>query len=384
MSEMPIILIVDDNPTNLSVLFEYLEESGYEIAVARSGENAIQQLEHVQPGLILLDILLPGIDGFETCRRLKANPDTKDIPIIFITALTDEIDKVKGFLAGGEDYITKPFHHEEVLVRINSHLTIRQLQIQIEDQQDRLNKQEEIIAQKDRKIQGLLATEDNLLSCISNELQHPLNSLLGFARLIHEHIDDYSREEIISNVQRLRHTAEELHGLNENLLMWLKIQRGSIEYQPKPVAIDEIVAYNILAFSSEAEQKGIAVRSSLQEKTIVYADYNMLNAVIRNLLVNVMKFTAKGGTINVSVNNTETSMEISISNSQNAVNSGHLAQLVEQLASNQSISCKDTSGLGLLLCKSLVEKHGGTMWSEGQSEKGAIITVSLPNGQETR
>ena len=127
------ILIVDDMPVNIDVLFKYLDKNDFRVFVARDGESAIEQTPLEKPDLILLDVVMPGIDGFETCRRLKANPDTKHIPIIFMTALSDTVDKVKGFEAGAVDYITKPIQHEEVLARITTHLTLRNLQRRLEE-----------------------------------------------------------------------------------------------------------------------------------------------------------------------------------------------------------------------------------------------------------
>ena len=127
------ILIVDDMPVNIDVLFKYLDKNDFRVFVARDGESAIEQTPLAKPDLILLDVVMPGIDGFETCRRLKANPDTKHIPIIFMTALSDTVDKVKGFEAGAVDYITKPIQHEEVLARITTHLTLRNLQRRLEE-----------------------------------------------------------------------------------------------------------------------------------------------------------------------------------------------------------------------------------------------------------
>ncbi len=121
------ILIVDDNPANLGVLSDYLKDFGFRILAARSGDSALKKLEHVQPDIILMDVMMPGIDGFETCRQVKANPKTKDIPVIFMTALAETGDKVRGFKAGGVDYITKPLQHEEVLARVTTHLRIRDL-----------------------------------------------------------------------------------------------------------------------------------------------------------------------------------------------------------------------------------------------------------------
>ncbi|MCP4416379.1 MAG: response regulator [Chloroflexi bacterium] len=132
------ILAVDDLPMNLKILTSTLENAGYKILVANSGDRALSQIEHHPPDLILLDILMPGIDGFETCRHLKANPNTANIPVIFMTALTDINSKTKGFEAGAVDYITKPFQLTEMLARIKTHLTISRLQRQLAAQNAQL------------------------------------------------------------------------------------------------------------------------------------------------------------------------------------------------------------------------------------------------------
>jgi len=132
------ILIVDDIPTNIEVLLDVLIGAGFEVMVALDGESALEQVDYAPPNMILLDVMMPGIDGFETCQHLKENPDTKDIPIIFMTALSETVDKIKGFEAGAVDYITKPFQHEEVLARVNTHLTMQQLQHKLQSQNDAL------------------------------------------------------------------------------------------------------------------------------------------------------------------------------------------------------------------------------------------------------
>jgi len=138
-SEKRTILAVDDKLENLKVLIAYLEDSGFELMVAQSGEETFKHIERIIPDIILLDVLMPGIDGFETCRRLKKDEATKDIPVIFMTALTDTVDKVKGFEAGAVDYLTKPLQHEEVLARVNTHMTIREFQLQLQEQNVLLN-----------------------------------------------------------------------------------------------------------------------------------------------------------------------------------------------------------------------------------------------------
>ena len=140
------LLIVDDTPTNLEILVDFFADAGFEVYVATSGEHALTQVNEVPPDLILLDVMMPGIDGFETCRRLKASAETKDIPVIFMTALSDTSDKVKGLTVGAVDYVTKPLQQEEVLARVNTHLTIRRLQRHLEESNQSL--QQEIVERK--------------------------------------------------------------------------------------------------------------------------------------------------------------------------------------------------------------------------------------------
>ncbi len=151
------ILIVDDSPTNLRVLLDYLEKSGFDVLVAPNGERALRQLDLIRPDLILLDVLMPGIDGFETCRRLKMNSQTRNIPVIFMTALSDPLDKVKGFEVGGVDYVTKPLQYQEVLVRVNTHLKIRQLQEQLQAQNIRLEAQNALLEEKNAQLEREIA-----------------------------------------------------------------------------------------------------------------------------------------------------------------------------------------------------------------------------------
>lgn len=142
-NERDVVLIVDDNPTNLGVLFEYLHNTDFKVLVAEDGRGALEGVSHYTPDIILLDIMMPGLDGFETCRRLKANEATKDIPVIFMTALSDTTNKVQGFKVGAVDYVTKPFQYEELLARINTHLTLRKLQKQLQEQNEKLQKEVE-------------------------------------------------------------------------------------------------------------------------------------------------------------------------------------------------------------------------------------------------
>lgn len=171
------ILIVDDTPNNLKVLSQALTDAGYTVAVAKSGETAIKQIEYKPPALILLDVLMPGMNGFETCDRLKSNPVTKDIPIIFMTALTDTLDKVKGLSLGAVDYITKPFQIEEVLARVQTHLEIRRLNITLEQQNSRLKEEIEAHQKARAALQQLTEELEQRVQQRTAELSQALDEL---------------------------------------------------------------------------------------------------------------------------------------------------------------------------------------------------------------
>ncbi|MGL5081973.1 MAG: hybrid sensor histidine kinase/response regulator [Microcoleaceae cyanobacterium] len=190
------VLIVDDTPTNLKVLSKTLTNAGIEVTVAINGEMAVQQVEYDPPELILLDVLMPGINGFETCRKLKSNPSTSNVPVIFMTALSEAVDKVKGLSIGAVDYITKPFEEEEVLARIKVHLQLRGLTKMLEKQNQELGQvvQQLKTVQQQMITQEKLATIGTLTAGVAHELRNPLNFVNNYAESSIEMSDELLEE----------------------------------------------------------------------------------------------------------------------------------------------------------------------------------------------
>ena len=205
------LLLVDDIATNLLVLLDFLSACGFETLIAQDGESALQRAQFAVPDLILLDVVMPGIDGFETCRRLKSDPKTRDIPVIFMTALNDMENKIKGFEAGAVDYVTKPLQQEEVLARVTTHLTLRRLQKELQLQNERL---------------------DEFAHTVAHDLKNPLSAIIGFADLLFEVSGEQLDPESLEYLEDLRLASHKMKDIIEALLLLAGISRNEIAIQP--------------------------------------------------------------------------------------------------------------------------------------------------------
>jgi signal transduction histidine kinase len=310
--------------------------------------------------------MMPGIDGFETCRRLKENKSTREIPVIFMTALSDTVDKVRGFEAGGVDYITKPLQHEEVLARVNAHLTIRNLQKQLQE--------------KNKQLSELNASKDKFFSIIAHDLRNPFAGLLGFTRMVAEGIVDWSKDEIQDILGELQKSAENLYELLDNLLSWSRLQRGVMEYTPELVNVDQIVRRNIALFTPNAEQKQITLRNLVEQAMMVFADMKMFDTVIRNLVSNALKFTGNGGSVEISVMQDEEFVTVAVADTGIGISQKDLSKLfqIDVKYSQVGTAGEQGTGLGLVLCKDLIEKNGGEIGVESEVGKGTIFRFTLP------
>ena len=362
-SGAPSILLVDDNTNNLGVLYRYLDDEGFEVLVSQDGERAIRLAREQLPDLILLDIMLPGISGFDVCEALKADEVTADIPVIFISALTGVEDKVRGFAAGGVDYITKPFYQEEALARINAHITIKRQREEL----DQLN-----------------ATKDRLFSIIGHDLRGPFMGLLGALELLRDTdtpLDHETRQEL---VEKLYSSSETTYHLVENLLQWSSTQRQAVSLKPGAIPLGDLVTDAVRLYQPGADQKGVHLNVSVPETTAVYVDRDTVGSVVRNLVNNAVKFTAAGGEVAVSAEESGESVHLEIADTGIGMDQEHVDRLFDlrSSGSRDGTSGEKGTGLGLMLARDYVERNGGTIGVESAPGKGSRFLVTLPAAPE--
>lgn len=361
------ILIVDDNANNLKVLAGVLKDKGYDFRMAKSGQLALKILEKTTPDLILLDIQMPEMDGFETCKRIKENEENVKIPIIFLTANTDSESVRKAFEFGGVDFITKPFNSDELLARINTHIKLRT--------------QAEELAQQN-------ATKDKFFSIISHDLINPLSSIIGFSELLKEDSQEGDYENMDPNKVKLyidiiNKSANFTLELLTNLLEWSRVQIGSINAVKDNFNMSNLIGENIEGFTSQASSKQLKFKSNFTDNLNVFADKKMISTVLRNLISNAIKFTPLGGTITVSsqekIVNAKTVIETEIRDTGVGIREEDIQRLfkIEQNYKSTGTNEETGTGLGLILCKEFLNKNSGTIRVESQLNIGTRFIFTL-------
>lgn len=354
------ILIVDDNHQNLRVVSSFLKDRNYNLALATSGEKTIELLEKIETDLILLDIMMPEMDGLETCRIIKENPKTADIPVIFLTAKNQTEDIIEGFEAGGVDYITKPFNRDELLVRIKNHVDL---------------------AKAKKKIIEMNNTRDKLYSIIAHDIKSPLNSIIFTFNMINDGLFDTQSEHFSSIMKDLETSTKETKSLIENLLEWTKFQSENNQFFPAANNLHSIVSECFLLLNANASQKQIELVSDMDKNLKGWFDEVSIHTVLRNLINNSIKFTNAGGRIVVSAYKTsDDTIDVMVKDNGIGIKEEVRRKLFEtgDVVSTMGTNNEKGTGLGIILVKDFVKKNNGNLKAESTPGEGTTITISLP------
>lgn len=391
------LLIVDDTPENLQVLSATLSEQGYQVRGVVKGKMAIRAAKSAQPDLILLDIRMPEMDGYQVCASLKADPVTRDIPVIFISAIDDVLDKVKAFRVGGVDYITKPFQVEEVLARVEHQLTIRRLSQEVRDRNQKLEQEIQERRKAEKAAAAASKAKSEFLANMSHELRTPLNAILGFTQVM-------SRDLKITPEQReylgiINRSGEHLLDLINDILDLSKIEAGIVCLYESSFDLYRLLDNLEEMFQIKVEQKNLNLVFLVAPNVpqTIKTDAKKLRVCLINLLGNAIKFT-EHGTITLRVNlATETLTDQNPSNTDSSSLSAfpprlrfevedtgagispaeidHLFDAFVQTETGQKMA--EGTGLGLTITRNFVQLMGGTISVSSVVGKGTIFKFGI-------
>lgn len=360
------ILVVDDIMTNVILLQAMLKHNKYKTITAMSGTQGIEKIKLYKPDLILLDVMMPDMTGFEVSQIIKSDPETKDIPIIFITALTDPSNIVEGFKSGGNDYITKPFNAEEVLTRI-----IHQLSIVAS---------RKIILRQTEELRKVIEGRDRLYSVIAHDLRSPLGSMMMALNMMNQCITEKEigpdMYELLSSTNQ---TAEELFSLLDNLLKWTKNQLGKLNMVIQDFDFGKMVSGVVDILASMASLNGIKLNFICDGEFIVKGDIDMTKTVIRNLILNALKFSPNNSSIDVHTYTKDGEAICDVIDHGIGISEKN-QELLRGADSFTTAGARqeEGSGLGLQLCREFVQKNNGKFWFTSKEGLGSTFSFSYP------
>ena len=360
------ILIVDDVMSNVLLLKILLTNEKFQVCTANCGKACIEQAKAEHPDLILLDVMMPDLNGFDTAVIMKKDPELADIPIIFLTALNTPQDLVHGFQVGANDFLTKPFNKEELVMRVM--------------QQISLVAAKRIIEKQNRELKATLDNRDKMYSVIAHDLRSPMASIRMVLNLV---VQSASVEtvgpELYALLDQANKESEEVHDLLDNLLKWTKSQTGRLKVVLQDLDLKDIVPGVVEIFEMIAQTKQIklALQHS-SEPLVVHADNDMLKTVVRNFLSNAVKFSPEDSTIEITMSREGDNAKISVRDHGVGISADRLETIFHKGETTYGTGGEEGSGLGLQLCQDFARKNGGDCTVESVEGQGSTFSVLIP------
>ncbi len=360
------ILIVDDVVSNVLLLKILLTNEKFQVCTASNGKMCIEMAKSEHPDLILLDVMMPDLNGFDTAVILKKDPETQEIPIIFLTALNNPSDLVKGFQVGANDFLTKPFNKEELIMRV-----MHQIQ---------LVAAKRIIIRQNEELKRTISNRDKMYSVIAHDLRSPMASIRMVLNLAVNVVSkDIVGEEIFGLLDKANRESEETHDLLDNLLKWTKSQTGRLSVVYQELDLDDIVPGVVDIFRMIAEMKKIELKYiPADEKLIVHADNDMIKTIIRNFLSNAVKFTPEGKSVEVFYKREGDFARISVRDHGVGIEPDRVEAIFHTGETTYGTGGEEGSGLGLQLCQDFARKNGGDARVESTLGEGSTFSFTIP------
>ncbi len=382
------VLLVEDNIETMRLVSDILSEAGFKVFVANSGEKALLRVDKVQPDLILLDIMLPGLSGYEVCVELKKMPTLQAVPVIFSSALGEAFDKVKAFEVGAVDYVTKPIQGIELVERVKTHVSLYRLRLQLEEtvaeRTAELTQRNAELHEAKERAEASNKAKSEFLSTVTHELRTPLNPIIGFSELIRDSLTD---EELISYVNYIETSARHLLGLVNDILEFSRFEFKEQQLTYSEVNVRELLIELSQAYKTRAEEKKISFNFFIAEDTpeCAYTDGKRLRQILDNLLNNAVKFTLEGGVIFITEYNKENSqIKCCVKDTGIGISEDQKVNVFEKFYQVDSSMTRafEGLGLGLSIVQRYVELLGGRVIVESVEGKGSSFCIEIPYLQQ--
>ena len=364
------ILIVDDVVSNVLLLKILLTNEKFQVCTANNGRTCIEMAKKEHPDLILLDVMMPDINGFDTAVVLKKDEQTKYIPFIFLTALNTPQDLVHGFQVGANDFLTKPFNKEELVMRVT--------------QQISLVAAKRIIEKQNAELKATLSNRDKMYSVIAHDLRSPMASIRMVLNLV---VQSASVEtvgpELYMLLDQANRESEEVHDLLDNLLKWTKSQTGRLNVVLQELDLNDIVPGVVEIFDVIAQTKHITLELKKTDAPLkVTADNDMLKTVLRNFMSNAVKFSPENSTIQIIMANEGDFARVSVKDQGVGIAADRLGSIFHKGETTYGTGGEEGSGLGLQLCQDFARKNGGDCYVESVEGEGSTFSFTVPLKKE--
>ena len=360
------ILIVDDVVSNVLLLKILLTNEKFQVCTANCGNMCIEQAKVEKPDLILLDVMMPDISGFDTAVILKKDPATADIPIIFLTALNNPSDLVHGFQVGANDFLTKPFNKEELVVRVMHQIT--------------LVAAKRLIQQQNEELRATIANRDKMYSVIAHDLRSPMASIRMVLNLVVTAMSpDMIGPELFELLDKANKESEEVHDLLDNLLKWTKSQTGRLNVVLQDFDLNDVIPGVVEIFEMIATTKKIKLTyEGTNTPLVVRADNDMLKTIVRNFMSNAIKFSPEGGNIEIRMSTQDGFAKVSVHDHGVGIEPERIDSIFHKGETTYGTGGEEGSGLGLQLCADFARKNGGDVMVESVLGEGSTFSVLVP------
>ena len=379
LSQKQTLLLVDDNQMHLEYILRVFEDQPFKIRTANDGDDALQKIKSFKPDLILLDIIMPGINGFELCQQLKEKDETAGIPVIFLTSKTDQESVIRGLELGGTDYITIPFNPDELKIRVKNQLSLKkkyqELESKNKDLSQTVNERTQQLEETDKPLKDTEKTKADFLTLLSYKIRTPLNTIMGFTQILENLLKD---ERHLKNLKMIKGASEKLNQIADTAILITSLNSDKIKKNFTEINIKDIIKLAIDEHDNELNGRNIVTITDIEPFTM-NGDGRLIKISIHNILENAIRHSPSNSQIEILTYQDNDKKVIELSDEGPGFDENAL-EVIKNFSIDEPLPRFNSNefGLGLITTKLIIDIHEGKLTAKNKSEKGASVKLSFP------